>query len=176
MAALLDQAADVNAREGDGTTALAWAAARSNSAIVELLLKAVYLKHGYEINRLQTPGPNAPAFPFTFRQARGIPLASDQTYMLNDLIEKLGSVLPASVGDGMSRGLRIAKVFRNKEGHTVLPKHQFDPPNYRDIEASLMTLYDWAFGETLRARFSVAQGEVGLWKVTRSNPRVQRTP
>jgi hypothetical protein len=142
---------------------------------VELLLKAVYLKHGYEINRLQTPGPNAPAFPFTFQQAQGVPVAPDQTYMLNNLIEKLGSVLPAGLGDDLSRGLRIAKVFRNKEGHTVLPTHQFDPSNYRDIEASLTIIYDRAFGENLRARFSVAQGEVGLWKVTRSYPRVQRT-
>src|SRR4051812_18366069 len=40
VAALLGQSADVNAREGDGTTALAWAAARSNTNIAELLLKA----------------------------------------------------------------------------------------------------------------------------------------
>lgn len=142
---------------------------------VELLLKAVYLKHGYQINKLQTPRPNAPAFPFTFQQVQGVPLVPDQTYMLNDLIEKLGSVLPAGVGDGILRGLRIAKVFRNKEGHTVLPRHQFVPSNYRDIEASLTIVYERAFGETLRARFSVAEGEVGLWKVTRSNHRVQRT-
>jgi hypothetical protein len=40
VAALLEQAADVNAREGDGTTALAWAATRTNTDIAELLLKA----------------------------------------------------------------------------------------------------------------------------------------
>ncbi len=40
VAMLLERAADVNAREDDGTTALAWAAARSNITIAELLLKA----------------------------------------------------------------------------------------------------------------------------------------
>src|SRR6185295_18565472 len=40
VAALLGQRVDVNAREGDGTTALAWAATRSNTGIAELLLKA----------------------------------------------------------------------------------------------------------------------------------------
>jgi ankyrin repeat protein len=40
VAMLLGQAADVNAREDDGTTALAWAAARCNIAIAELLLQA----------------------------------------------------------------------------------------------------------------------------------------
>lgn len=40
VAALLGQGADVNAREEDGTTALAWAANHSNMAVAELLLKA----------------------------------------------------------------------------------------------------------------------------------------
>ena len=40
VAALLGQSAAVNAREGDGTTALVWAATRSNTDIAELLLKA----------------------------------------------------------------------------------------------------------------------------------------
>jgi len=40
VVALLDQKADVNAREDDGTTSLAWAATRSNTGIAELLLKA----------------------------------------------------------------------------------------------------------------------------------------
>lgn len=40
VAALLSKGADVNAREGDGSTALAWAVARSNVVIAELLLKA----------------------------------------------------------------------------------------------------------------------------------------
>jgi ankyrin repeat protein len=40
VAALLAQKAEVDAREGDGTTALAWAAMRSNQRIAALLLKA----------------------------------------------------------------------------------------------------------------------------------------
>lgn len=40
VAALLRQGGDVNAREEDGATALAWAANRANTAIAELLLKA----------------------------------------------------------------------------------------------------------------------------------------
>src|SRR5436190_20607403 len=40
VSALLSQGADVNAREDDGTTALAWAATRSNKDIAELLLNA----------------------------------------------------------------------------------------------------------------------------------------
>ena len=40
VASLLTQGADVNAREADGATALAWAAMRSNTGIAELLLDA----------------------------------------------------------------------------------------------------------------------------------------
>jgi len=40
VAVLVTQRIDVNAREGDGATALAWAAIRSNIDIAALLLKA----------------------------------------------------------------------------------------------------------------------------------------
>ncbi len=40
VAALLDRGADVNAMAADGSTALAWAAIRGNSAVAELLLTA----------------------------------------------------------------------------------------------------------------------------------------
>src|SRR3989304_10460812 len=36
----------------------------------ELLLKAIYLKHGFSINTADRNQPNAPTFPFTFRQAQ----------------------------------------------------------------------------------------------------------
>ena len=40
VAALLKQGAEINARDGDGTTALGWAAARTNAEIAMLLLTA----------------------------------------------------------------------------------------------------------------------------------------
>ena len=40
VARLVRERANVNAREQDGATALAWAAMRSNIAVAELLLKA----------------------------------------------------------------------------------------------------------------------------------------
>ncbi len=135
----------------------------------ELLLKAIYLKHGFAINKLDKNQANAPDFPFTFEQAQRFRLLEDKTYMLDDLINKLQSVPPLRGLSGVSRGLKVAKVFRNKEGHTVLPRHTFVASNYRDIEASLVALYARAFGETLQVRFSVARGEKGFWKLTRPN-------
>lgn len=142
---------------------------------IELLLKAIYLKYGFPINKVDRNQPNAPVFPFTFSQAKRVRLLVDNTYMLNDLISKLPRVPPLRGLTGVSKGLKIAKVFRNKEGHVVLPRHKFDPSNYRDIEASLITLYARAFDEKLQVRFSVAHGERGTWKITRSDRRMQRT-
>lgn len=65
----------------------------------------------------------------------------------------------------LDRGLRIAKVFRNKEGHGVLATHTFDPQNYRDVELSIATLYARGFCQVLQIQFSVGKGEKGLWNL-----------
>lgn len=140
----------------------------------ELLLKAVYLKHGFQINVLKAKQANAPTFPFTFVQANGFTSLDDKTYMIDDLINKLYTIPPFRGNIGISRGLKIAKVFRNKEGHSVLQKHKFDASNYRSIESSLVSLYERAFNEHLQIRFSIARHEKGVWKAC-SNNALQRT-
>jgi hypothetical protein len=129
----------------------------------ELLLKAIYLRHEYAINKLATNGQAA--FPFTFAQAAG-PLLADKTFMLNDLISQLPRVIPLTDPIVTIRGLTIAKVFRNKEGHTVTAKHTFDPSNYSDIAAALVALYRDAFAERLSLQFAVARNEAFVWKVS----------
>lgn len=129
---------------------------------VELLLKSAYLKHGYAINK---PTANAPAFPFALAGTPLGSLAKDRTFMLNDLVEKLPEVVKLSDRAATLKGLRIAKVFRNKEGHCVTRSHLFDAGNYADIAASLRMLYLDAFGEQLTVRFSVAQGERAAWQL-----------
>jgi hypothetical protein len=64
------------------------------------------------------------------------------------------------------KGLNIAKVFRNKEGHVVTRAHDFDRANYRDIQVSLVLLYEQAFQERLAVRFSVEPDEPASWKVS----------
>lgn len=142
---------------------------------VELLLKAVYLKAGYVINKPKDP--HAPLkLPFTPAQARGHQLDPADTYTLDKLIGKLLTVLSAlQNGNIVLRGLRVAKVFRNKEGHSVTPVHLFAPSNYRDIEASLSEVYEQVFDETLAVRFSVAVGEKPVWRITHPNKTLQRT-
>jgi hypothetical protein len=132
----------------------------------ELLLKAVYLKHGYVINRPAKGTTNAPAFPFKPADVTGFTLAPDKTFMLNDLIQGLPKVPAIGSLGQLSSGLRIAMVFRNKEGHGVLLHHKFDPAEYRSIEQSLVVIYDRGFGQSLDVRFSIKSGEKAVWNLS----------
>lgn len=135
----------------------------------ELLLKAIYLHRGYRINR--PAGESALKFPFLARDAVGAHLAADQTFMLDKLIENLPKIVPLRDERGTLRGLKIAKVFRNKEGHGVTPFHTFDASNYSDIAYSLSALYRDAFGEKLSVRFSVTANDRAIWELSRRRKR-----
>ena len=141
---------------------------------VELLLKAVYLKHGYMINK--PPKASPLTFPFSAQDADGVHLVADQTYMLNDLIQNLPKVIQPQAKDSTLKGLKIAKVFRNKEGHGVTGTHAFDASNYTDIAASLSALYQDAFDEKLSVHFSMVPDERAVWRVSRPNKRLHWTP
>jgi hypothetical protein len=140
---------------------------------VELLLKSIYLKQGYVINRPRKG--TLLRFPFLQRDAVGAHLAPDETVKLNDLIEYLPRIVQLQNKDLTLKGLRIAKVFRNKEGHGVTSTHAFDATNYTDIASSLIELYRDAFGEKLSVRFSLAPNEPSVWRISSPNPRLQAT-
>lgn len=137
---------------------------------VELLLKAIYLKQGFMINK--PPMGSALRFPFLAQDIAGVQLVADQTFMLNDLIENLSKVVRLTNKDFTLKGLKIAKVFRNKEGHGVTRAHAFDASNYTDIASSLSALYGDAFGERLSVRFSMSPNERAVWRISRVNRRL----
>jgi hypothetical protein len=141
---------------------------------VELLLKAIYLKQGYMINK--PPKNSSLKFPFSAQDAADVQLVADNTFMLNDLIENLSKVVQLQDKDPTLNGLKIAKVFRNKEGHGVTSTHAFDASNYTDIASSLSALYRDAFGEKLSVRFSLAPNENAVWRVSSPNTGLPGTP
>lgn len=130
----------------------------------ELLLKAVYLKCGYLINK--PPRKSGLPFPFTTRDLGGIQLLADKTFMLDDLIKNLAKVAQVQNIEMVTRGLTIARIFRNKEGHGVTNRHKFDPTNYTDIAASITEMYRDVFSETLTVRFAMAPDEKPLWRIS----------
>jgi len=132
---------------------------------VELLLKSVYLKNGYSINKRQED-KSARGFPFTQEHAATIAMDDADSYSFEPLVANITGILKFEDQETTLKGLKIAKVFRNKEGHVVTGAHQFDPTNYRDIEASLVILYERAFQERLFVHFSLEPDEPAEWYVS----------
>jgi hypothetical protein len=137
----------------------------------ELLIKAIYLKCGYSINkRKEVRG-------FSLTQFMCIDtdrLDAANTYKFDDLITHLSQVATLADRASVERGLKIIKVFRNKEGHCVTRNHHFDPTNYQDIACALRSLYQDAFDQQLRLVFSMKRNEKPVWKLTANRQLVQK--
>lgn len=82
------------------------------------------------------------------------------------MIQKLFSIENYGEEKGsIEKGIRISKVFRNKEGHVAVFWHGFEAQNYRDIEISLIGIYRKSFNEDLQLTFSVGGGEVAKFNI-----------
>ncbi len=133
----------------------------------ELLLKALFLKNRYCINRVKNKRDPNGNFPYRINDINIDDFKDDDTLTFNKLMEKLYNIVDFKKDkDVIDKGLRIAKVFRNKEGHVVVLHHDFDPQNYRDIEASLIAFYKIAFNQFLRLKFSFGDGEEAVFEIT----------
>ena len=128
----------------------------------ELLLKAIYLKNGFCINKIRNNKRSQYPYPYPFKIADidENDFKDDDTLSLNQLIQKLFDIENyGKEKSSIEKGLKISKVFRNKEGHVVVPLHPFEPQNYIDIEISLIGIYKNSFNEDLQLTFSVADGQ-----------------
>ncbi|MEW8074180.1 MAG: hypothetical protein AB2826_27625 [Candidatus Thiodiazotropha sp.] len=105
----------------------------------EFLLKAIFLKNGYVINKRVNANTPQGKYPFIAADVDPNYFDKSNTLTFNDLLQKLFKVIEAKKGErkAIEKGLKIAKVFRNKEGHAVTVFHDYNPQNYRDIEDSL---------------------------------------
>lgn len=128
-------------------------------------MKATYLKLGYVINKRKSAGD--PPGPFPFRHADvSKNKFSKNTLKLNDLLQKVFSIVDFQTEKSVvNKGLRIGKVFRNKEGHVICPSHDYAPQNYRDIEESLKVIYRVVFDQNLNIKIAFAEGDVGIFEI-----------
>ena len=129
---------------------------------IELILKAFLLKAGYCINKPKRQNKTA-KFPFFQGTLPSDQLEPGNTYMLGEIVQHVSKVIPNL--SEHERGLAIAKVFRNKEGHSVCESHHFDASNYRDIEAALVCLYKSAFNESLDVSIAMQEGDTARWAI-----------
>jgi len=84
-----------------------------------------------------------------------------------ELLQKLFKVLKTRKKEqkDIEKGLKIAKLFRNKEGHAVSVFHDCNPDNYREFESSLVLLYQKALHETLSIYSAFGKGEKGEFAI-----------
>jgi len=123
----------------------------------ELLLKSFYLKNGYAINKAKHKLPTAP--PHLLADYRPEDFREEQTYDINFLVGHLKQVCVFRDRLEISRGLKIARIFRNKEGHIAVYTRELDPRIYSDIELALMDFYRQAFEEDVEIAFAGKKNE-----------------
>jgi hypothetical protein len=130
----------------------------------ELLLKSLFLKNDYCINKVRknhSPNPNKPT-KFNSIKDESIFNPSD-TYTLNSLIDNLPEILKSK--GSYEKGLKISKVFRNKEGHVAVLWHKANQENYTDIENSIIYIYNEGFNENLDFNISFLDGDVAKFNI-----------
>ncbi len=127
----------------------------------ELLLKAFYLKNGYGINRPKEGHWRL----YKLNEVDRNCYKPDDTFPMNFLLDHLKNGPHLRGLPTIERGFRIAKVFRNKEGHVAVFKHEFDAANYSDIESALELFYREAFSKKLEIRFAMERCEPGKFEV-----------
>ncbi|MGN6402327.1 MAG: hypothetical protein ACTHMD_17845 [Flavisolibacter sp.] len=129
----------------------------------ELLVKACYLKHGYIINK---PKDKTKGTVIKSSSIKGSELEAEDTFTLSPLIDNLKKVVTFSDWTTIEKGLKILKVFRNKEGHVAVLWHKYKPQNYRDIEAAMTLFYKEAFEEDVEFQIFMEETDNGVFKIT----------
>jgi hypothetical protein len=130
----------------------------------ELLLKSLFLQRGHCINRPRKKfGILKP--PFKIDEINRTDFYHQDTYTIDAMINMTSDVITFSDQSIFIRGMKIAKVFRNKEGHVAVYSHSFEDSNYTDIENALVQIYNEGFNEQLNLQFSVRSGEPAVFEV-----------
>jgi len=129
----------------------------------ELLVKACYLKHGYVINK---PKDKTKGTLIKSSNIKVSELESDNTFTLSPLIDNMKKIVVFTDWPTIEKGLKILKVFRNKEGHVAVLWHRYKAQNYRDIESGMTLFYKEAFNEDIEFQIFMEEHDNGLFKIT----------
>jgi hypothetical protein len=126
----------------------------------ELLIKACYLKKGYIINKTQ----NKKLTKFSEIENKNL-IDEKETFTMNQLIQNFNKIENFDDWKTIEKGLNIAKVFRNKEGHVVSLYHNYNLTNYEDIETSIISIYKKIFNRKLEFKISMESNVNGIFLV-----------
>ena len=132
----------------------------------ELLLKALFLKNNYCINRVKKKKTPNPKRPIVFEAIKDTEILNPaDTFTLSILIDNISEIITSSDQKALEKGLKIAKVFRNKEGHVAVLWHKPVRQNYTDIENSIIEIYEKGFNESLDFQISFLEGEIARFQI-----------
>ncbi|HIF9128208.1 hypothetical protein [Photobacterium damselae] len=132
---------------------------------VELALKSAFLKKGICINKLTSEAGELEKSPIHLLSTLDdSQINPKDTFTLGSLIDKYSQVFEVEPSSELTDGLKIAMTFRNKEGHTSFPSHEFDESNYTDISNAVITLYKEAFGKKLNFTIAMKARDTGVFK------------
>ena len=120
------------------------------------------MKHGFVINK---PINRHRGVLIPINNIRVPELDKYDTFTLHQLISQVQNVITFSNWAVIEKGLKIMKVFRNKEGHVAAMWHKFNDRNYRDIEKTIILLYKEAFNEDLVFTIAMAPEDKGQFKI-----------
>lgn len=130
----------------------------------ELLLKSFFLLNGYCINIPLRGQTFQGTPPYAIKTIQESDFDTGDTLTFNKLIEQLAEIpsfssCASSDKEKILKAFRIAKVFRNKEGHVATLWHKYDATNYSDIEVGLCVFYEKAFSQELEIQFAFEKNE-----------------
>jgi hypothetical protein len=131
----------------------------------ELLLKAFYLKRGYCINRpINSKHPGAKR-PCRLAEVDRTHFKIDRTHSIDFLVKNLERLQRFHQYALIENGFRIARAFRNKEGHVAVSSHKFSASNYEDVAAAFKAFYQEAFYEDLLLQIAMGRNESAKFRV-----------
>ena len=135
----------------------------------EFLLKSIFLKYGFMINKRKVNNIPPGRFPFVSVDVDENDFSKSRTLTFNDLSQKLPKVinLDKNKQSIVNKGVKIAKVFRNKEGHIISVSHEYISQNYRDIEECLKLLYSEVFDQKLEIHIAFSKNELGVFNINK---------
>ncbi|MFA0081647.1 hypothetical protein AB4383_06375 [Vibrio breoganii] len=132
---------------------------------VELALKSAYLRKGICINKLNNEAGTLEKSPIHLLSTLDdSQINPKDTFTLGSLIDKYSEVFEVEQNRELTVGLQIAMTYRNKEGHTSFPSHDFVESNYTDISKAVITLYKEAFGKDLKFTIAMKARDKGVFK------------
>ena len=135
----------------------------------ELILKAAYLKNGKCINVFNRgiEHPHKAPIHDMANMDKTI-LNAKETYSLSLLIQNYSATFNRLADKRFADGLRVAYLFRSKEGRIACPEQDYNDELYQLVSDAIIKLYQDAFDIELDFQIAIKRKDKGVFKVKKN--------